>query len=206
MGIAGSCLWIEPAWGRSEVRGSLGGMACLGQEVGRAEGGTRSQPDRGRETHTPMGAVRAHPSLTTALKEAVVTGGGSGAQQHAQALLVGTAAGDLASSLCAGSQAGGTSQPGSASRGREGHLPNHSAPATVSTPEGVPSGSILLLGAQKLPRKREGGSPAGTPPGAGRAQAPLSDDRRREAGRLQACLDWLKCLFLHPHFLLLFLF
>lgn len=64
----------------------------------------------------------------------------------------------------------------------------------------APSVSILVLGAQEEPRKYEEGGPSGQAP------SPMLGMPSPAFGRLQACLDWLELLFLHPHFPLHFPF
>lgn len=139
-----------------------------------------------------------HPSATTAPREAVATGRLGGTTAYAQALLVGKAAGQPASSLqlrgvprqhpCApsGPATGRTAQPRSTLQALAGHphelqCPPHKA-WTVPCPSGG-RGPRRYLGSVR------GGSPAGTQPGAGHAQAQPSEGWRCEGSRLQACPD-----------------
>lgn len=184
------------------------GTSCLGRgwaEVGEAP--RPSQAEAGRLAH-PLGAVQAQPSLAAALAGSRRHRWGLRGAALCSAPWPGRRQGTWLPALpwlpgwlhCAPEQpaAGGPhglwclSGPGKATPR------NHSTPTMVSSPKGL-GGPVCVHPGDGAPGSvREGGPGGGEP-------SPASGRRRRRADGSRPAWTG-ECLFLHPRFLLLFLF
>lgn len=163
--------------------------------VGRGEECTTCRAGGGRETHMPIG-YRACDSSQPHNSPGGKPLPQGDTQVHSDVL--GKAAGDLASPphprgfqgqppcASAGPATGGTAQPRSTLQGPSWPPPvNHGAPHTRLR-QFCPCG---CWAPRRYPGSVKGRSPAGTQPGAGRAQAQPSEGWRCEGSWLQACPD-----------------
>lgn len=190
------------------VGGSLQGTSCLGR--GRAEVGEAprpSQAEAGRLAH-PLGAVQAQPSLAAALAGSRRHRWGLRGAALCSAPWPGRRQGTWLPALpwlpgwlhCAPEQpaAGGPHSLWCLSGPGKATPRNHSTPTMVSSPKGL-GGPVCVHPGDGAPGSvREGGPGGGEP-------SPASGRRRRGADGSRPAWTG-ECLFLHPRFLLLFLF